>query len=74
MGWKEEAACRGQGIAPFFNRRTQAEKDTAEALCGSCPVRLECLEYAISHERSENLRIGIWGGMNPNERAEWASE
>ena len=73
MGWKEKAACRGTGIGPFFNRRSQSDKDTTERICGGCPVRAECLAYAMKHEKSENLRIGVWGGLNPSDRTEIAN-
>jgi hypothetical protein len=69
MGWKKDAACRQTGVAPFFNRNTQEEKDTADSFCNVCVVKKECLEYAKTFEKSKNLRIGIWGGLNPNERA-----
>jgi len=72
--WKLDAACRGIGVAIFFNRRTVGERDTALSLCASCPVRQECLEYALEHEASPTLRIGIWGGTIPKERAEIEGE
>jgi WhiB family redox-sensing transcriptional regulator len=74
MGWKDQAACRETGIGPFFNRRTQADKDATEAFCGSCPVKAECLAYALKHEKSDNLRIGVWGGTSPADRIEIAKE
>lgn len=70
MEWKQEAACRGIGVAIFFNRRTAEERETALSLCAGCPVKIECLEYALDHEASPTLRIGIWGGTIPKERAE----
>ena len=36
----------------------------AKALCAACPVRQECLEYAIQND----VRDGIWGGRTPVER------
>lgn len=36
----------------------------AKALCATCPVRLECLEYADDNDERE----GIWGGLTPTER------
>jgi WhiB family redox-sensing transcriptional regulator len=68
MDWKEDAACKGIGIAIFFNRRTAEERQTALNLCAKCPVREECLDYALDHEASTTLRIGIWGGTIPKER------
>lgn len=37
----------------------------AKAVCARCPLRAECLEYALSHP----ARHGIWGGLSPEELA-----
>lgn len=34
------------------------------ALCAGCPMQVECLEYALEHER-----YGFWAGTTENERA-----
>lgn len=34
-------------------------------VCLNCPVRPECLQYALDH----NERSGIWGGLSEGERA-----
>ena len=70
-GWQWRAACRGETASLFFapnHFETKLEKDTrehqAKAICSACPVRVECLEYAIrTHETH-----GIWGGLNELER------
>ena len=36
----------------------------AKKLCGVCPVRTECLTYAMK----ANERFGIWGGLTSTER------
>lgn len=36
----------------------------AKNLCESCPIRQQCLDYALKNEP-----LNIWGGMTPNERA-----
>ena len=43
----------------------QAEKiRSARILCGDCPIKMKCLEYALeAHEVH-----GIWGGLTPKER------
>jgi WhiB family redox-sensing transcriptional regulator len=33
-------------------------------MCSTCPVRSECLEYAIAAEE----RWGVWGGLTAPER------
>ncbi len=42
----------------------------AKKLCGECPVRQQCLEYALV----ANERHGIWGGMTLKERRAYASK
>jgi WhiB family redox-sensing transcriptional regulator len=34
-------------------------------VCRACPVRAECLEYALTHDE----RFGVWGGLTAQERA-----
>jgi len=37
----------------------------AKAVCASCPVRAECLDYVLRN----SVRYGIWGGLNERERS-----
>jgi WhiB family transcriptional regulator, redox-sensing transcriptional regulator len=71
MGWQFRAACRGEESALFFapnyfERREQknAREVRAKAICARCPVRTECLEYALRIREPH----GIWGGLNEFER------
>lgn len=36
----------------------------ARTICGGCPVRVLCLDYAITHRIAD----GIWGGLTVGER------
>ena len=36
----------------------------AKAICSGCPVRQECLDYALDSRQA----YGIWGGKTPTER------
>ena len=70
-GWQWRAACRGEDTALFFppsHFELKDEKLTrerrAKAICAVCPVRPECLEYAVRTKESH----GIWGGLNELER------
>lgn len=38
----------------------------AKAICASCPVREDCLEFALA----TNQPFGIWGGMSERQRAD----
>lgn len=66
--WSIEAACRGLTVFYVPMRESTAARHlrelSAKAICAQCPVRRECLEYAL--RVSEPL--GIWGGLNELER------
>jgi len=40
------------------------EQKRARAVCAGCPVRLECLNEALS----QRIEWGVWGGMTERER------
>lgn len=60
--WMNDAACRGMDSELFFPGRGEATADV-KAICGACPVRVECQDYAIGTEQ-----FGIWGGLSERER------
>ena len=70
-GWQDDAACRGKEVVLFFgpDGERQPERDIrerkAKVVCASCPVRAECLGYAVSRPE----KYGTWGGLNEDERA-----
>jgi WhiB family transcriptional regulator, redox-sensing transcriptional regulator len=61
--WILQAACRGQGPDEFV-RGPKSNYITIRELCESCPVRPECLEYALADESL----TGLWGGTTDTER------
>ena len=70
-GWQWRAACRGEDSTVFFAPNHPEMKDEkwareqkAKSICAVCPVRIECLEYAVHTHESH----GIWGGLNELER------
>jgi WhiB family transcriptional regulator, redox-sensing transcriptional regulator len=70
-GWQWRAACRGEESGLFFAPNYPESKDErearerqAKAICAVCPVRMECLEYAVRIREPH----GIWGGLNELER------
>ncbi len=68
IDWRDLAVCGGQ--TPLFFAR-KAERPEARArreqkarrLCNSCPVQLQCRDYA-----RENRLYGFWGGESEEER------
>lgn len=61
--WMRLANCVDADPAWFFPERGEPS-GPAKAICMVCPVRVECLNYALSI----NERHGIWGGTSENER------
>jgi WhiB family redox-sensing transcriptional regulator len=64
MSWQERARCGQHDPEIFFDPRVRAERK-AKSICAQCPVRLDCLAWALS-VRAE---FGIWGGLNGKERS-----
>jgi WhiB family redox-sensing transcriptional regulator len=64
----KEAGCRDLGFQTFFPGRGKSKQIRyAITICEKCPVRFECLEYAMK----ENIEYGVWGGSTPEERQDW---
>ena len=59
------ALCKGQDPAPWFPR-PGGSMDRAKAVCRACPVRPQCLDWAVEADE----RAGVWGGTTPDERAQ----
>lgn len=61
--WVKRAACRGSDPDEFFPEQGNRAL-VAKAVCSRCPVRAECLEFAMRNYE----RFGIWGGHTAKER------
>jgi WhiB family redox-sensing transcriptional regulator len=55
--WLDDAACRGMDAELFFPGRGEPSA-AAKAVCRPCPVRFDCLSYALNNGEKH----GIWGG------------
>jgi RNA polymerase sigma factor (sigma-70 family) len=55
--WWDEAAC-WLGAAEYFFIKRGETPAKAMAICEQCPVKQECLDFAVKHK----LKSGIWGG------------
>lgn len=67
--WMADAACAGADVELWFPPRGRNATE-AKRICASCPVRLQCLDYALAHHET----VGIWGGMDRKQRAAVARE
>jgi WhiB family redox-sensing transcriptional regulator len=63
MSWEEQARCRQYDPEIFFAPRARAERK-AKTICGKCPVKVDCLVFALQAK----VEFGIWGGTNGKER------
>lgn len=66
--FRHRAACRSVDPEVFFpaavqGRAHERQVSIAKAVCGGCPVRAECLEWALVSQPD-----GIAGGMTEHER------
>jgi WhiB family redox-sensing transcriptional regulator len=61
----KDAACKGLDRDMFFPERganTSIKK--AKEVCAVCPVREECLRFAMNNR----IDFGVWGGVSANQR------
>lgn len=61
--WRDRARCAEADPDAFFPEKGGSTRE-AKKVCVACPVRAECLEYALEHDE----RFGIWGGLSEQER------
>lgn len=67
--WIDRAACKGEPTDLFFlDKEDQASNilklKAIKPLCGGCPVKKECLTYAVDN----HITYGIWGGYTGTQR------
>lgn len=63
LGWQDSALCAQTDPESFFPEKGGSTRE-AKAVCQSCDVRSECLDYALANDE----RFGIWGGLSERER------
>jgi len=70
--WQRFAACRGACVAPVWDHlsRGKAAQARARAICAGCPVRGECLDFAMRLAGDDGELAGIWAGLNERDRAQ----
>jgi WhiB family redox-sensing transcriptional regulator len=66
--WRTLAACRSADPDLFFpissSGPSLAQVAQAKAICAGCPVRRECLAFALRTHQAH----GVWGGLSEQER------
>jgi WhiB family redox-sensing transcriptional regulator len=61
--WIYDAACADKDQDLWFPDRFDPANE-AKAICAGCPVRIDCLRYAIETHTTH----GVWGGLTAHER------
>lgn len=66
--WREKSLCRDSKIEVFFPVGTTGAAiemiEAAKQICADCPVRRQCLEFAME----TGQEAGVWGGRTEDER------
>ena len=61
--WMDSAVCAQVDLEVFFPEDGGSVR-TAKRICQPCPVKAECLRFALKR----NERFGVWGGLSERER------
>lgn len=61
--WMLQARCLDADPEAFFPEKGGSTRE-AKRICAACPVRDDCLDYALANDE----RFGIWGGLSERER------
>lgn len=65
QSWKAQAACVGLPATLFYPENSTMVPKEAKAICWErCPVREQCLQFAIETPELH----GLWGGLTPKQR------
>lgn len=62
--WRQFALCAQVDIGEMWFPEKGGSTRDAKKVCAACPVRAECLDYALKNGE----RYGIWGGLSERER------
>jgi WhiB family transcriptional regulator, redox-sensing transcriptional regulator len=61
--WMARGDCRYEPPATFFPS-DGVGVEVAKRICATCPVREQCLEYALDNR----IDHGVWGGTSERQR------
>jgi WhiB family redox-sensing transcriptional regulator len=70
-GWQQHGLCRAGDATVFFppvhfehKPEREAREAKAKAICARCPVKVECLDWALVTREPH----GVWGGCSESDR------
>lgn len=61
--WQDNAACHGRDTDLFFPEPS-GDAEPAKAICGGCPSRSDCLQWALDNR----VEHGVYGGLDEHQR------
>jgi WhiB family redox-sensing transcriptional regulator len=61
--WQDEGICAQTDPEAFYPEKGGNTRP-AKQICASCPVKVECLEWAVENREG----FGVWGGLSERER------
>lgn len=61
--WKEDGLCNQTDPEAFYPEKGEGTS-VAKKVCVGCPVRAECLDFALRTDED----YGVWGGLSARER------
>jgi len=62
--WTERAACQGYDTDLWFMEGREGSYREARAICATCEVKSDCLQWALETKTNH----GLFGGLTPIER------
>jgi WhiB family transcriptional regulator, redox-sensing transcriptional regulator len=69
--WQQHGLCRAEDSTVFFppthfehKPEREAREAKAKEICMRCPVRVQCLDWALETREP----FGVWGGYSESER------
>jgi len=65
--WRTAAACQGVDLETLFSDKPGTQ-DRVATICRGCPVRLTCLNDALTYEGDGYMRWGVVGGLTTVQR------